>query len=183
MPNRRVVRQQNVIVAPVDGCVVEVAQCVTSSAIVLQKYVWRITIRTKLTDHQLQTSPVHGYLLDNSLFPGMFNSWPSIDEGFEKIRPEMWNDVRDFNERRELTIQTEAGHLVLMVQLATKTARQLVCRLLEGKCLAIGDPLGMARIAGVTEIYLPAGSDCLIKSGRSVVASETILATLPSAKI
>ena len=66
-----------------------------------------------------------------------------------------------------------------MVQLATKTARQLVCRLLEGKHLAAADPIGMARLAGVTDIYVPASSISAVALGQHVVAGETILACLP----
>ena len=67
-----------------------------------------------------------------------------------------------------------------MVQLATKTARQLVCRLAEGKHLVVADPIGMARLAGVTDIYVPATSTSDIAIGQHVVASETVLARLPS---
>ena len=67
-----------------------------------------------------------------------------------------------------------------MVQLATKTARQLVCRLTEGKYLALADPIGMACLAGVTDIYVPAASISNIAIGQRVVAAETILARLPS---
>ncbi len=183
VPRRLAVSKKNVIVAPVDGCIVEIIRCDTYNGIIQKSYSWRITIRTKLTDLQFQTSPANGYLLDNTLFPGMFNSWPGIDEGLEISKPNEWLDAREFNERRELTIQTGSGHIVLLVQLATKTARQLVCRLVEGKNLTIGDPLGMARIGGVTDIYLPPRSNCLVATGMHVVASETILATLPPSQI
>ena len=69
-----------------------------------------------------------------------------------------------------------------MVQLATKTARQLICRLSEGKHLVVADPIGMARLAGVTDIYVPALSISDIAVGQHVVAAETILARLPSSE-
>jgi len=72
---------------------------------------------------------------------------------------------------------------VVMVQLATKTARQLICRLSEGKHLVVADPIGMARLAGVTDIYVPALSISDIAVGQHVVAAETILARLPSSEL
>ena len=88
--------------------------------------------------------------------------------------------MRNLNERREVTLCNAAGDKVILVQLATKTARQLVCRLAEGKYLSAGQPLGMARLAGVTDIYLPARSHCQVTLGQHVFAAETILARLPS---
>jgi len=67
-----------------------------------------------------------------------------------------------------------------MVQLGTKTARQLVCRLSEGKHVVAADPIGMARLAGVTDIYVPAVSISDVVEGQHVVAGETVLARLPS---
>ena len=46
--------------------------------------------------------------------------------------------------------------------------------------LSAGQPLGMARLAGVTDIYLPARSHCQVTLGQHVFAAETILARLPS---
>ena len=130
----------------------------------------------------MQTSPITGYLRDNYLFPGLFTSWPNIDCVSGTPNTENWEDIRSLNERREITLESETGYNVIMVQLATKTARQLVCRLPEGKHLRIGAPLGMARLSGVTDIYAPAHALCDVVVGQRVVAAETILARLPSKK-
>ena len=140
----------------------------------------RITIRTRFSDAQLHTSPLTGHLTDNCLFPGLFASWPGIDRELGPAGAAHWEDMRTLNERRELTLCNAAGEKVILVQLATKTARQLVCRLAEGKYLSAGQPLGMARLAGVTDIYLPAHSHCQVTLGQHVFAAETILARLPS---
>jgi phosphatidylserine decarboxylase len=110
----------------------------------------------------------------------LFASWPGIDRELGPAGAAHWEDMRTLNERRELTLCNAAGEKVILVQLATKTARQLVCRLAEGKYLSAGQPLGMARLAGVTDIYLPAHSHCQVTLGQHVFAAETILARLPS---
>ena len=140
----------------------------------------RITIRTKLSDAQMQTSPVTGHLVDNCLFPGLFAPWADYDRVNGPVNQDSWEDIRRLNERREITFRHTSGHEVVMVQLATKTARQLVCRLSEGKHLVAADPIGMARLAGVTDIYVPAVSISDIAVGQHVVAGETVLARLPS---
>jgi len=124
----------------------------------------RITIRTGLADAQLQRSPLAGRIVDNFLIPGLFRSMD--DEALAR---------RD-NERREITIEAEDGTRILMVQIGSNTARQLVCRFGPGKYLAAGAPLGMARIGGVTDLYLPAEASILVMVGQTVLAGETMLA-------
>ena len=182
-PNRLPSSGENVVVAPVDGRVVQIKVCLAETGVMPLSYdALRITIRTKLTDTQMQISPITGHLIDNCLFPGLFAPWPDIDNANSNRHQDSWEDVRRLNERREIILRHAKGHEVVMVQLATKTARQLICRLSEGKHLAVADPIGMARLAGVTDIYVPALSISDIAVGQHVVAAETILARLPSSE-
>ena len=181
VPHRLPPQGENLIVAPVDGRVVQIKHCPAETGVMQLSYdTLRITIRTKLSDTQMQTSPITGHLIDNCLFPGLFAPWTNIDHANSESHQDSWEDVRRLNERREITLRHAQGHEVVMVQLATKTARQLVCRLVEGKHLVVADPIGMARLAGVTDIYVPAASISDIACGQHVVAAETILARLPS---
>ena len=175
---------ENLIIAPADGRVVEITQCPAQTGVMPLSYdSLRITIRTKLSDVQMQTSPITGHLIDNCLFPGLFAPWADNDQVNGPANQDSWEDIRRLNERREITFRHANGHEVVMVQLATKTARQLVCRLSEGKHLAAADPIGMARLAGVTDIYVPAVSISDIAVGQHVVAGETVLARLPSSTL
>jgi len=181
VPNRLPPPGEDVVVAPVDGRIVQIKHCPADTGVMPLSYdALRITIRTRLSDTQLQTSPITGHLIDNCLFPGLFAPWPDIDHANHDRHQDSWEDVRRLNERREITLRHAQGHEVVMVQLATKTARQLVCRLSEGKHLEVADPIGMARLAGVTDIYVPAASISDMAIGQHVVAAETILARLPS---
>ena len=181
VPNRLPPSGANLVVTPVDGRVVQIKHCPTESGDTPLSYdTLRITIRTKLTDTQIQTSPINGHLIDNCLFPGLFEHWPGIDYFDSDRHQDSWEKVRRLNERREITLRHAQGYEVVIVQFATKTARQLVCRLSEGKHLAVSDPIGMARLAGVTDIYIPATGISDIVIGQHVVAAETILARLPS---
>ena len=181
VPLRQTPTDENLVIAPADGRVVQIDNCPADTGVMPLPYdSLRITIRTRFSDAQLHTSPLTGHLTDNCLFPGLFASWPDIDREHGPAGSAHWEDMRNLNERRELTLCNAAGDKVILVQLATKTARQLVCRLAEGKYLSAGQPLGMARLAGVTDIYLPAHSHCQVMLGQHVFAAETILARLPS---
>jgi phosphatidylserine decarboxylase len=172
---------ENLVVAPVDGRVVQIKHCsAETGAMPLSQDTLRITVRTRLSDTQMQTSPITGHIIDNLLLPGMFEPWAELDSDDSSRHQDSWEDVRRLNERREITLIHAQGHKVVMVQLATKTARQLVCRLAEGKHVVVADPIGMARLAGVTDIYVPAASISDIAIGQHVVAAETVLARLPS---
>ena len=181
VPNRLPPSGTNLVVSPVDGRVVQIKNCPAETGVTLLSYdALRITIRTKLSDTQIQTSPITVHLIDNCLFPGLFAPWPDIDDLSGDRDQDSWENVRSLNERREITMRHAQGYEVVIVQLATKTARQLVCRLLEGKHLVVSDPIGMARLAVVTDIYIPAASASDIVIGQHVVAAETILARLPA---
>ena len=174
-------RDENLIIAPADGRVLEIKHCPAQTGVMPLSYdSLRITIRTKLFDAQIQTSPITGHLVDNCLFPGLFAPWADKDHVNDPANHYTREDIRRLNERREITFRHSNGHEVVLVQLATITARQLVCRLSEGKHLAAADPIGMARLAGVADIYVPATSISDIAEGQHVVAGETVLARLPS---
>ena len=181
VPRRLPPSGEHLVIAPADGRVVEITQCPAQTGVMPLSYdSLRITIRTKLSDAQMQTSPITGHLVDNCLFPGLFAPWADNDHVNGPANHDSWEDVRRLNERREITFRHANGHEVVIVQLATKTARQLICRLSEGKHLTAADPIGMARLAGVTDIYVPAVSISDIAVGQHVVAGETVLARLPS---
>lgn len=164
-PHRLSPDDPGLVLAPSDGVVIEVDEVAGDAASAADMAgARRITIRTGLADAQLQRSPVAGRIIDNFLIPGLFRGGEA---------PAL---MRRDNERREISIETEDGARVLIVQIGTATARQLVCRFGPGKFLAAGAPLGMARIGGLTDIVIPVDYKLRIEVGRTVVAGETILA-------
>ena len=102
------------------------------------------------------------------LLPGLFRKW-----GFD--RPS-WQAARRSNERREIRIRDVYDREIMLVQLGSKTARQLICRLAEGKFIQVGAPIGMARIAGVVDVFVAVGCKLLVETGQHVIAGETAIA-------
>lgn len=175
-PDRAIIVAQDCVIAPIDG----VVMAVTADVFPGQELdaepddAMRITIRNRLTDVQIALSPVTGHIVENALYPGLFNSWGDSDDS--------WRQARDINERREICFRDERGRIVTLVQLATRTARQLVCRHNEGKFLRAGDPVGMARMGGVYDLYVPQASRCDLRAGQNVIAGETVIARLAARK-
>ena len=169
VPNRHTNADDQTIYAPCDGVILEIVpdkfpDGLSSCA----KPAKRITIQTRLYDAQLQTSPITGHIVENHLLPGLFESWGN--------HPVSWQAARLVNERREIHFRDSFNRVVVLVQMGSKTARQLICRLLEGKFVQAGSPLGMARVAGVIDLYIPAECKILSVARQHVIAGETAVA-------
>ena len=169
VPNRHTNVNDRIIYAPCDGVILEIVPDIFPDG--LNNYAQtaqRITIQTRLYDAQMQTSPITGHIVENHLLPGLFESWG--DE------PVSWQAARLVNERREIHFVDTYNRLVVLVQIGSKTARQLICRLLEGKFVQAGSPIGMARVAGVIDLYIPAECKILSVAGQHMIAGETAVA-------
>jgi len=87
-------------------------------------------------------------------------------------------EARLANERQEALIQTEAGQLVLVVQVAGLVARRIECRLAPGQWVHRGQRFGMIRFGSRVDLYLPPASRALVRPGDRVKAGVTTLAEL-----
>ena len=169
VPNRQINADDQTIYAPCDGVILEIVQDIFPDGLATYaKPAQRITIQTRLYDTQLQTSPVTGRIVENHLLPGLFESWGN--------HPISWQAARLVNERREIHFCDPFNRVVVLVQMGSKTARQLVCRLLEGKFVPAGSPIGMARVAGVVDLYIPAECKILSVARQHMIAGETAVA-------
>lgn len=169
VPNRHINANDQTIYAPCDGVILEIVPDIFPDGLAnSEKPAQRITIQTRLYDTQLQTSPITGHIVENHLLPGLFESWGN--------NPGSWQAARLVNERREIHFCDSYNRVVVLVQIGSKTARQLICRLLEGKFVQAGSPIGMARIAGVVDLYIPAECKILSVSRQHMIAGETAVA-------
>ena len=169
VPNRYTITDDQIIYAPCDGVILEIVQDIFPDGLATcAKPAQRITIQTRLYDTQLQTSPVTGRIVENHLLPGLFESWGN--------HPISWQAARLVNERREIHFCDPFNRVVVLVQMGSKTARQLICRMLEGKFVQAGSPIGMACVAGVVDLYVPAECKILSVARQHMIAGETALA-------
>lgn len=170
LPHRQTKSDDKNIYAPCDGVILEIEADVFPDGSNHSKpqLAQRITIQTRMNDMQTQTSPIAGHIVDNHLLPGLFASWGD--------NPINWQAARVKNERREIRLRDRFDRDVMLVQLGSKTARQLICRLAEGKFVQAGSPIGLARIAGVIDLYVPVGCKIFGSVGQHMIAGETTVA-------
>ena len=91
VPLRQTPADENLVIAPADGRVVQIDNCPADTGVMPLPYdSLRITIRTRPSDAQLHTSPLTGHLTDNCLFPGLFASWPGIDREHDPACSAHW---------------------------------------------------------------------------------------------
>ncbi|HKM44952.1 MAG TPA: phosphatidylserine decarboxylase family protein [Dysgonamonadaceae bacterium] len=86
------------------------------------------------------------------------------------------------NERSIIIIETPDGHKVLSSQIAGALARRIVTYVKADQICYIGDPLGFIKFGSRMDIYLPLGSEILVKMGDEVRANRTFIANLPDNK-
>lgn len=127
-----------------------------------------ISVFMNIFDVHVNRAPVSGRVVRLAHRPGAF---------VPADRAEAPTD----NERQEAVIQTEAGQLVMVVQVAGLVARRIECRLAPGEWVHRGQRFGMIRFGSRVDLYLPPTTKAVARLGDRVKAGITVLAELDQA--
>lgn len=82
------------------------------------------------------------------------------------------------NERNGVVLETASGVRIAFVQIAGLIARRIICYPRIGDVLVRGGRYGLIRFGSRVDVYLPAGTEPLVKLGETTTAGETVLARL-----
>lgn len=82
------------------------------------------------------------------------------------------------NERSMIVIRTPHGVEVMARQIAGAMARRIVTYPKEGEECYIDDHMGFIKFGSRVDVYLPLGTEVLVKMGQATVGDETLLARL-----
>ena len=85
------------------------------------------------------------------------------------------------NERSTVVIETPEGHEVLVRQVAGAVARRIVTYARENEECCIDEHMGFIKFGSRVDVYLPLGSEVLVKMGQATVGNQTVIAKLPPA--
>jgi phosphatidylserine decarboxylase len=80
------------------------------------------------------------------------------------------------NERQSFRIETEAGQVFGLVQIAGLVARRIVGSVAEGERVFAGQRVGLIRFGSRCDVYLPDGVAPLVAVGQRAIGGETVLA-------
>ena len=170
-PVRTVPVDSGIIVSPADGRIEPVVEVVPPPELGLGVVpLTRISVFMNVFDCHINRAPAAGTVETVAYRPGKFLS-ADLDKASED------------NERNGIVIVTVGGERIGVVQIAGLIARRILCWTEMGAPLEQGDRIGMIRFGSRLDVFLPGGSTVLVHSGQRAIAGETILASLPGARL
>jgi len=151
------------IVAPADGRVVSVIS--VDEPTFLGGPAVRIAIFMNVFNVHVNRYPSDGRVTHRHYHPGRF-----LNAAVDKASTE--------NEQSSIGLETPRGR-ILIRQIAGLVARRIVTDHPVGTAVARGQRLGLIRFGSRVDVFLPAGSQALVKVGDVTVAGETVIGSWP----
>ncbi len=168
-PERVPPTRENVFLAPADGLVVSIEPAVPPAELGLAPVpLMRVAIFLSVLDVHVNRVPMSGTVTRIAYRPGTF-----VNAAMDKASEE--------NERNALAIRLPGGQDIAVVQIAGLIARRILCEVVEGERVKVGQRFGIIRFGSRTDLYLPAGTLPLVAVGQRMIGGETVIAELAPA--
>ena len=164
-PERTGERGERLVVAPADGKIVQITQ--VEEPAFLKTPSMRISIFMNVFNVHVNRYPVSGTV--NYVH---YNKGKFLNAAADKASLE--------NEQSSVGIQSEAGHRVLVRQIAGLIARRIVTYSKQGQKITQGDRMGIIRFGSRVDVFVPMGSKILVAEVQITTAGVTVLGELPS---
>ncbi len=162
-PERVVIGDDNYLVSPADGEVINVEETDGPKELGLEnKRFKKISIFMNIFDCHVNRTPCSGKVEEILYKPGKF-----LNASFDKASEE--------NERNYYKIKDVDGNQIILVQIAGLIARRIVCETMKDQQLSQGDRIGMIRFGSRADVYYE-NYDTLVKVGQKAISGETLLA-------
>lgn len=168
-PERVSPTREGLILSPADGIVSLIGPAVPPAELGMPNTpLTRVSVFMSVFNCHVNRTPIQGEITEVAYHPGKF-----FNASLDKASAE--------NERNSLRIAMDNGQELAVVQIAGLVARRIVCFVKPGDRLATGERFGLIRFGSRLDVYLPEGVDPLVSIGQTMVAGETVLATLNTA--
>ena len=162
-PERVSINDDNYLVSPADGLVVQVQETEGPKELGLEsKKFTKVGIFMNVFDCHVNRTPCDGKISEILYKPGKFFN-ASLDKASED------------NERNYYKITNNQGQDIIVVQIAGLIARRIVCETSKDQDLKQGDRIGMIRFGSRVDVYFE-NYTSLVKMNQKTVAGETLLA-------
>jgi phosphatidylserine decarboxylase len=163
-PERIGERGANLVVAPADGRVVQIAQ--VEEPAFLKSPAIRVSIFMNVFNVHVNRYPV-----DGTVEYVHYNKGKFLNAAADKASLE--------NEQSSVGIRSD-GKRLLVRQIAGLIARRIVTYSRTGEQVKQGDRMGIIRFGSRVDVFVPVGSRVRVAEGETTVAGVTILAELPA---
>ena len=162
-PERVSINDENYLVSPADGLVVDVLETNGPKELGLENRNFKkISIFMNAFDCHVNRSPCSGKVSDIIYVSGKFLN-ASLDKASED------------NERNYYNIKNKQGEDIIVVQIAGLIARRIVSEASKDQELQQGSRIGMIRFGSRVDIYFE-NYNLLVKVNQKTIAGETLLA-------
>ena len=162
-PERVSINDDNYLVSPADGLVVQVQETEGPKELGLEnKKFTKVSIFMNVFDCHVNRIPCDGKVSEILYKSGKFLN-ASLDKASED------------NERNYYKITNNQGQDIIVVQIAGLIARRIVCETSKDQDLKQGDRIGMIRFGSRVDVYFE-NYTSLVKMNQKTVAGETLLA-------
>jgi len=162
-PERVSINDDNYLVSPADGLVVQVQETEGPKELGLEnKKFTKISIFMNVFDCHVNRTPCDGKVSEILYKSGKFLN-ASLDKASED------------NERNYYKIINSKGEDIIVVQIAGLIARRIVCEISKDQDLKQGNRIGMIRFGSRADVYF-ANYTPLVKVNQKTIGGETLLA-------
>ena len=162
-PERKAPDDESIVVSPADGLVLKVDEAPYP---LTNENSRRVSIFLSVFDVHVNWAPVSGIVKKIVYSKGKF-FFAHLDK------------ASLLNERNLFVMEDNAGRNISVIQIAGIVARRIVCWADEGMSLSRKDRLGMIRFGSRVEVFMPPGTEFLVKSGDRVKGGATPIGRLP----
>ena len=162
-PERTAINDDNYLVSPADGLVVQVEKVEGPKELNLEnKKFTKVGIFMNVFDCHVNRTPCDGKISEIVYKPGKFLN-ASLDKASED------------NERNYYRITNNQSQDIIVVQIAGLIARRIVCETSKDTDLKQGDRIGMIRFGSRVDVFFE-NYTSLVKVNQKTIAGETLLA-------
>lgn len=159
---------EDVVVSPADGIVQMITKVNAPEELGLgDKKFTRVSVFMSVFNVHVNRAPAEGKILKSVYVPGKF-----LNATLDKASKD--------NERQLLAMKTKSGQEIAFVQIAGLIARRILCEAAEGQTYKAGERFGLIRFGSRLDVYLPAGVEPKVCIGQTMVAGESVIASLKS---
>ena len=165
-PERFPPQRANIVISPADGIVSLIEPAVPPAELgMADEALTRVSVFMNVFNCHVNRAPVPGTVAKVAYRAGKF-----LNASLDKASAD--------NERNSLRLTMADGRDIAVVQIAGLVARRIVCFVEDGATLEAGERFGLIRFGSRLDVYLPAGVEPMVRVGQTMVAGETVIASL-----
>jgi phosphatidylserine decarboxylase len=166
IPDRKTDYDNSLFYSPADGKVVVIEE--TTENEYFKDSRLQVSVFMSIWDVHINYFPFRGKVVHYKYHPGQF--LPAIHPKSSTL-----------NERNTIVIENERNIQVLVRQIAGVVARRIVCYAEPGSTVEPGTELGVIKFGSRVDIFLPPGTEILVRPGQQVYGARTPLARISHA--